>query len=375
MTPTGSKPAFIPGLSLAESFYQEVVEPILTSNFPGLQYSAALIGSGSEVLGFDTEMSTDHTWGPRMMLFLTTDDFGAKRESIRSIFCEQLPNTYRGYSTNFSEPGLNDNGMQMLRPIDPGLVNHCIETFTISGFFNSYLGVDISKEPDIIDWLTLPQQKLRSIVAGKVFHDSLGLENARKRFSWYPQDAWLFIMASIWERIGQEEHLMGRAGTAGDDVGSTIIAARLVRDIMRLVLLMEKEYPPYAKWLGTAFYRSGSAKTIGPVLEKVLRAKSWQERDNYLSAAYSMVAEMHNDLGITPSLPTAVTRFFGRPFTVIKGDNYKAAILDSIKDPQITSLLKRSPIGSIDVFSDNSDLLEDPAFRPAIRILYEWMQR
>lgn len=59
-------PDFIQGLELAGSFYLEAVRPLLQSNLPGLQYSAALLGSGSEVLGFDTEMSTDHHWGPAL---------------------------------------------------------------------------------------------------------------------------------------------------------------------------------------------------------------------------------------------------------------------------------------------------------------------
>jgi hypothetical protein len=37
-----------------------------------------------------------------------------------------------------------------------------------------------------------------------------------------------------WNRIGQEEHLMGRADR-GDEIGSAIIAARLVRDLMSFV--------------------------------------------------------------------------------------------------------------------------------------------
>ena len=68
------KPTFVSGLKLAEGFFQQVVLPILNSHMPKLEYSAALIGCGSEILGFDTEMSTDHHWGPRAMLFLRPRD-------------------------------------------------------------------------------------------------------------------------------------------------------------------------------------------------------------------------------------------------------------------------------------------------------------
>ena len=45
---------FIKGLELSELFYEQAVKPILAKSFPDLTYSAALIGRGSEVLGFDT---------------------------------------------------------------------------------------------------------------------------------------------------------------------------------------------------------------------------------------------------------------------------------------------------------------------------------
>src|SRR5437667_257304 len=57
---------FIPGLELAGRFYDEAVRPILDRDFPGIAHSAALIGPGSEVLGFDTPMSRDHHWAPRV---------------------------------------------------------------------------------------------------------------------------------------------------------------------------------------------------------------------------------------------------------------------------------------------------------------------
>lgn len=54
---------FVPGIELGRRFYREAVEPILQRTFPDLRYSAGLIGTGSEVLGFDTERSSDHHWG------------------------------------------------------------------------------------------------------------------------------------------------------------------------------------------------------------------------------------------------------------------------------------------------------------------------
>jgi hypothetical protein len=37
---------FIPGLELGRLFYLEAVKPVLDTFFDGMQYSAALIGSG-----------------------------------------------------------------------------------------------------------------------------------------------------------------------------------------------------------------------------------------------------------------------------------------------------------------------------------------
>lgn len=57
--------AFVPGIELSRDLYHELVRPILDADFLGLPYSAALLGRGSEVLGFDDEMSTDHDWKAR----------------------------------------------------------------------------------------------------------------------------------------------------------------------------------------------------------------------------------------------------------------------------------------------------------------------
>ena len=57
--------ALISGLQLSQRFYAHVVAPQLA----GIPHSAALFGWRSDVLGYDTERSTDHGWGPRVLVF------------------------------------------------------------------------------------------------------------------------------------------------------------------------------------------------------------------------------------------------------------------------------------------------------------------
>ncbi len=361
---------FIPGMKLSRRFYWEAVRPVLDRSFSGLPHSAALIGSGSETLGFDDEMSTDHGWGPRLQLFLRSDDWETHAEDIDAALRDGLPHSFLGYPTNFSEPNPDDNGVQLLEAKESGPVNHKVETQTIDGFFRGYLNFDSGGAIGVSDWLTFPQQKLRTVAAGGVFHDEIGLDGVRSRFSWYPSDVWRYLLAAGWARIGQEEHLMGRAGLVGDELGSALIGSRLVRDLMRLCFLMERRYAPYAKWFGTAFAQLESATALSEKLLAVKRAESWQERDRWLSEAYRVVAARHNQLGLTEPMPERPTSFFGRPFCVMALHGFADALLRPIRDPEVAQLAKRRPIGSIDQFSDSTDFLEATKLRPSLRGLY-----
>ena len=365
-------PDFIPGLRLGRLFFLEAVKPILDAGFPELPLSAALIGSGSEILGFDTEMSTDHHWGPRVLLFLTEADYHHHREAIHEALRNELPAKCHGYSTNFTPPNPADNNTQNLQEVGSGTINHRVEIHTIRGFLRSELNFDLEDAIEPADWLTFPSQKLRSITAGAVYHDGIGLQAARDRFDYYPHDVWLYLLASGWNRIGQEEHLMGRAGIVDDEIGSAIIGSRLVRDVMSLCFLMERQYAPYAKWFGTAFNELKCAEDLSPILRSVLLAEVWQEREKHLAAAFEYIAAMHNRLGITETLPVKVSGFFGRPFQVMNtGGGFAEAIRGRITDPVVKRIAPDKLIGSIDQISDNTDILSDPRWRLRLRRLYE----
>ena len=160
------------------------------------------------------------------MLFLAEDDYERQHARITESFRWKLPHRFLGYPTNFCAPNPDDNGTQLLAATEAGPVNHRVEIYTIRGFVRDYLGFDIAGEIEPADWLTFGEQALRTITAGAVFHDDLGLAAVRARFAYYPRDVWLYILAAGWARISQEEHLMGRAGLVGDEIGAALIGAR-----------------------------------------------------------------------------------------------------------------------------------------------------
>lgn len=359
---------FVGGSRLSGLFYEEAVGPILSAEFPGLTHSAALVGYGSEVLGYDTPRSTDHEWGPRLLLFLTEEEHGAHADRITETLRRGLPHEFEGYPTHFGEP--DDEGVRLPEKRTSGPVDHKIEIHTVRGFFVSWTGLDpYDEELEPADWLCIPQQKLLEVTAGRVYHDGLGeLGKIRDKLSYYPRDVWLYLLAAQWRRIGQQEAFVGRTGDVGDDLGSRLIAASLVRDLMRLCFLMEKKYAPYSKWFGTAFAALECAPELGPLFDGLLASGSWKEREKHLSEAYEAVAEMHDSLGVTPPLKAKVSPFHGRPYLVIHAERFVAAIDEAIADPRVRSI--RAKVGSIDQLSDSTDLLAHHELYGKLRNLY-----
>ncbi len=125
------------GLELNEAFYKEKVVPIMGACFPDVLYSAALLGWGSEVLGYDDDLSADHNWGLRFQLFLSQQDYGKYHNSINQILSESLPNKFLGLPTNF-DIFVNPDQRAFREAND---IKHNIDIETIEGFFGRYLGL------------------------------------------------------------------------------------------------------------------------------------------------------------------------------------------------------------------------------------------
>ena len=133
----------------------------------------------------------------------------------------------------------------------------------------------------------------------------------RSLLAWYPDDIWWWMLACQWERLAQEESFMQRTAEVGDETGSAIVTARLVRDVMRLALLVARRYAPYQKWFGTAFSRLDDPEGLGEQLAAALSGTSLRQREDALGAAYQILAGRFNALART----WTSTRHCGRSTT------------------------------------------------------------
>lgn len=339
------------GIELSRRFYQQAVRPLLGDR----PHAAALLGEGSEVLGFDDDVSTDHDFGPRLQVFLPA---GAGPPSLAG-----LPETFEGFPTVFADADRLG-----------GRASHQVETTTAREFFAARLGADPDAGMGLADWLLTPTQTFATLTAGAVFHDPDGvLARYRSLLRWYPDDVWRYALAAGWLRVAQEEAFVGRAGMTGDDLGSRLVAARLVRELVRLAFLTERRWAPYPKWLGTASGRLRLAGTLGPALAAVTAATGWREREAALVTAAGLVAAATNDLGLAAPLDPAPRRYHTRDIRVLGADRFTVALAGAITDPDLRALLARlggrrgGPIGrlpgTIDQVTDSTEILCDPARR------------
>jgi Domain of unknown function (DUF4037) len=343
-------PTFVPGTELARSFYDEVVSPIVGRR----PHAAVLLGYGSDVLGYDTERSTDHGWGPRLQLLFADDHEPDDLDAARRALDERLPDEHGGWPVRF---GWDDTPMQ-----------HHVAVVTVETFFRHWLGFDPRAGLDLLDWITTPSQRLLEMTRGGVFHDDLGeITRVRAELAQYPHDVWLWLLACQWRRVDQEEPFVGRAAEVGDDLGSRVLAARLARDVMALCFLLEREYAPYSKWFGTAFARLDGAREVGPALRRALGADAIDEREAGLVEAYEAVARRHNALAVTEPVDPTAGLFYSRPFRVLGAERFVDACRARVTDPRLREL---PLIGAIDQWSDNTDVRSQPAVFRRARELY-----
>lgn len=357
---------FIKGLELCERFFYSIAEPILKKHFPDLHYSAGILGYGSDVLGFDDEISTDHMWGPRFYLFLSNAAIKCK-QNILDVLSNELPYTFEGYSVNFSSSDPSGKSVRIQVYISSGKVSPLIFVYTIEEYILEYLGVNADEEISEIDWLAFSEHRLLALTSGKMFTDDLKLGAKLEKFRFYPENVRFYLVASNWSLIAEEQAFLKRCFYVGDEIGSVLVCCRMAERLMRLSFLYCQQYAPYSKWFGTAFNGLPIQNEIKSAIRNAVTARDIVHRENNMVLAQKLLVDLHNQSALTDYIKVDVKNYYDRDIKVIYAERISEATAQRIQN----SVLSACPmIGTLSAVANFTEISDNPKYRENVKSLY-----
>ncbi len=224
------------GLEISRGFFEEYGKPMLERDFADiLPYLAAgFVGSGSEHLGYDDEISQDHDFEPGFCIFLPSEDIIDRRTAfLLERAYEKLPKEYMGVKRQRISPvGGNRNGV--LRTAE---------------FYISKAGTPdgvLSNEM----WLNLPDYALLEATNGEVFFDNLGeFSRIREVLQNQPEDIKLKKLAGNLLLMAQSgQYNFTRCLNHGEKQAAQIALFEFVNAAMKTLFILNDRYMPYYKW-------------------------------------------------------------------------------------------------------------------------------
>ncbi len=286
---------FIPSLQLSRMLYEEKITPIMEKEFPNVAYAAATSGMCSEILGLDDEVSMDHEWGPRVTLFLSDEDHAQYAEAIATAFRDAFPPQFKGFNMMWRKPGVD------VHDTNEAILYH-VWTTTVDKALR-FCGSASALPLKPVDWLKVSEQHLLEFTSGVVYRDDVGdLTKARDTLAYYPDDVARFLLACDWSAVGGDWFPIGRIGSRGDTLGLRVQVSKVVQHMMRLAFMVSRHYMPYKKWFGTLFKRLPIAAELEPILLDLLDEKDWQQAEEKIGQAASILLKQQNALGIAPEV-------------------------------------------------------------------------
>ena len=259
------------GLELARRFWEEALCPAIEERAPELmdRLAAGLIGAGSDCLGFDDEVSRDHSFAAGCMVFLSEIEDRQTVFRLSSIY-DTLPRVFLGFPAEHrSRQGDGRYGVK-----------------TLEGFFRPLTGSD-GAPADAQAWLSIPSSYLAEALAGEIFHDGPG-ELTRRREeirTGMPEDVWLKKLAAGAALMAQSgQYNFSRCLRHGEEAAARLAADEFVRRTLQVVFLLNRRPAPFYKWVFRAMDSLERLSELKIPLEEILRTPS-AERIEQVSAA------------------------------------------------------------------------------------------
>ena len=269
------------GLELSRAFYEQYGAPLLHEQFSQVEHLIAvgLIGSGSEVLGFDNEVSRDHDFEPSFCLLLPDESVIDRRTAFL------LERAYAKLPREFMEVRRST-----LAPV--GGARHGV--LRAADFFTEKVGA-----PDgvltVDQWLKLPQQSLLEATAGVLFRDDLGQVTAiRTALSHMPEEVRKKRLAGhllLMAQAGQYNYL--RCLKHGEPAAGQLAVNEFVKSCIEVVFLLNRVYAPYYKWSFRALRELKKLSLTAETLEYLLTTGNDEE---LAESKYDMIESTASDI-------------------------------------------------------------------------------
>ena len=246
------------GLEISKAYFEEYGRPMLMEQFPELMpyLAAGLCGSGSECLGYDDDVSTDHDYEPGFIIFLPGEDVVDRQTAFK------LERAYAKLPKEFM--GLKRSLMQPVGGARRGIIR-------TEEFFSEKCGRgDGALSYD--EWIRTPEYALLEAVNGEIFFDNHGEVTAiRERLSYFPEDVRKKKLAGnllLMAQSGQYNYM--RCISHGEEGAAQLAVAEYVKAAMSVAFLLNKKYQPFYKWSFRAMRELGKLSIEAELLEYLI---------------------------------------------------------------------------------------------------------
>ncbi|MCA9231651.1 MAG: DUF4037 domain-containing protein [Planctomycetales bacterium] len=278
------------GLAISQEFVSGTLMPLLqqelADDFDRL--AIAIVGTGSDVLGLDDEISRDHHWGPRANVMYLRADAPRVADQVRAVL-SKVPPKFGQYDVQ----------------IDIGnLTGVCC--CQIEDFFGRFLGTEQLPASDL-DWVRLCEVDLFHVTAGTIVYDGPGELTRRCDYlAYYPDAVWRKRLADWCMYVTGREapYNLHRVAKRNDDLTCTIYFGLCIKRLMELCFTLNRRYAPYTKWLNRLFRNLPNyADQLAPMIDAAVAEPAWNKKVQLLIDANYVIADALADLQLCPALP------------------------------------------------------------------------
>ena len=245
-----SEDVWMSNLERSKVFYEEHGKSMILSRFPEYadRIAVGLVGEGSDCFGFDDEISSDHDYAEGFCMWLTEADYRKIGFALQAEYDKLVKSE--------------------------GRLSQRRGVFSINMFYNGLLESNVDYEKgDAVDFWRTKEHLLATASNGEVFTDSLGIfTRIRKEIQgYYPEDIWRKRLAQALHEFAQyAQSNYSRMMARKDAITAMLCVGKGVESALDIVYLLEKTYAPYYKWKKKGLEGSSLAKSLFPILEKIV---------------------------------------------------------------------------------------------------------